>query len=85
MERGARRAYLGIGVDPSKARWGGKQQMLRRLHVPGPTARGRIAPTILNVGMLVRRLLLVSQLLVWKVELLGCTFEESFCLISGRA
>jgi CelD/BcsL family acetyltransferase involved in cellulose biosynthesis len=85
MERGARRAYLGIGVDPSKARWGGKQQMLRRLHVPGPTARGRIAPTILNVGMMVRRLLLVSQLLVWKVELVGCTFQESFCLISGRA
>jgi CelD/BcsL family acetyltransferase involved in cellulose biosynthesis len=77
MERGARRAYLATGVDPSKARWGGQQQMLRRLLVPGPTARGRIAPTILNVCMMVRRLLLVSQLLVWKVELLGCTFQAS--------
>ena len=84
IERGARLAYLGTGVDPSKARWGGKQQMLRRLHVPGPTARGHIAPTILNVCMMVRSLLLVSQLLVWKVELLGNIFQELFCLISGR-
>jgi CelD/BcsL family acetyltransferase involved in cellulose biosynthesis len=61
MERGARRAYLGIGGDPSKARWGGKQQMLRRLHVPGPTALGRMAPAILNAHKMVRGLLLACE------------------------
>jgi CelD/BcsL family acetyltransferase involved in cellulose biosynthesis len=56
IERGARLAYLGVGVHRSKARWGGDPQILRRLVVPGPTARGRIAPAILNVHKMMRRL-----------------------------
>lgn len=85
MERGARLAYLSIGADPSKARWGGEQQMLRRL-VVAPTGRGRIAaPAILNVHKLVkmvRRLLLVSPLSVWEVELFRCAFQEPFCFMA---
>jgi CelD/BcsL family acetyltransferase involved in cellulose biosynthesis len=81
MERGACRAYLSIGGGPSRARWGGEQQMLRRLHVPGPTARGCVVPAILNLHAIMRRLMLVSRLVLGKVELYS--IQESFCLIFG--
>ena len=86
MERGARLAYLSVRAHPAKARWGGEQQMLRRL-VVAPTARGRIAaPAILNVHKLVkmmRRLLLVSPLSVWGGEFFRCAFQEPFCFMSA--
>ena len=41
IERGARWAHLGTGIDPSKTRWQGKIRQLHRLQIVAPTASGR--------------------------------------------
>jgi len=60
MQRHARVAYLSTGVDPSKARWGGRQVALRRLYVTGATVLGRIGPAVVWLRQSVRHVAIVS-------------------------
>lgn len=56
IEHGATMAFLGTGVDPSKARWGGRQRNLRRLQIVGPTLRGRLLDAALRFRRVARGL-----------------------------